>query len=217
MKGSRPLTDKEVERCLACFSGRFRARNRALFLIGINTGFRVSELLSLRLGDVIEKDGKITSEITVWKWNTKGKIESRSMFLNELSKKALAPWLQELEQRDIVHKDDFIFKSMRGARAITKERAWVILHEVFEGGELKGKLGTHCMRKTFAIKIYLYNLSRVAAGEPVDAFRLTSKALGHQDIKSTDQYLPFSKEDIEKAVMAICNLRLTNDDFRFKI
>jgi site-specific recombinase XerD len=37
------------------FSGTFAKRNRALFILGIRSGFRLSELLSLRVGDVLLK------------------------------------------------------------------------------------------------------------------------------------------------------------------
>jgi site-specific recombinase XerD len=34
------------------FRGIYAARDRALFLLGVKTGYRISELLSLRVGDV---------------------------------------------------------------------------------------------------------------------------------------------------------------------
>ena len=40
MKGCRPLTDKEVARVAEHFLGR--SRDRALFLLGVKTGFRIS-------------------------------------------------------------------------------------------------------------------------------------------------------------------------------
>ena len=50
MKGCRPLTDTEVELMQAGFGGRYATRDRALFLLGVESGFRISELLSLRMG-----------------------------------------------------------------------------------------------------------------------------------------------------------------------
>jgi integrase len=52
MNGCRPLTDAEVELVRKTFAGRYAARDRCLFILGIETGFRISELLSVRLGDV---------------------------------------------------------------------------------------------------------------------------------------------------------------------
>ena len=51
MAGCRPLTDAEVQVVEQTF---VNARDRALFVLGVYTGFRISELLSLRRGDVTD-------------------------------------------------------------------------------------------------------------------------------------------------------------------
>ena len=45
MKGCRPLDEKEIETVSQGFSGEHAARDRALFLLGVKSGFRISELL----------------------------------------------------------------------------------------------------------------------------------------------------------------------------
>ena len=52
MKGTRPLDNNEIRSVSTCFTGTFATRNRALFMLGVSTGGRISELLSLRIGDV---------------------------------------------------------------------------------------------------------------------------------------------------------------------
>jgi integrase len=52
MKGCRPLTAEEVELVQQSFGGVYAERDQALFLLGVKSGFRISELLSLRVGDV---------------------------------------------------------------------------------------------------------------------------------------------------------------------
>ena len=54
MKGARPLNN-EGRLVSACFDGTFEARNRGLFMIGVSTGGRISELLSLQIDDVYQK------------------------------------------------------------------------------------------------------------------------------------------------------------------
>ena len=204
MRGSRPLSGEEVTRVRDAFSGKLARRNMALFLLGANTGFRVSELLSLRLGDVMEEDGTIKDRLTVSRRNMKGKKSSRNVALNPHGQKGMVPWLLELGEREVVHKDDFLFFSGRDTgRAIGRSQAWRVLTRTYKACGLKGKLGTHAMRKTFANNIYNHLLSRVAAGEAIDAFRATSKALGHADIKSTDQYLSFLVADIDESINCV--------------
>ena len=50
--GCRPLTDDEIVRLLDACTGRYRARDVALITIGIYTGFRISEILSLTVAGV---------------------------------------------------------------------------------------------------------------------------------------------------------------------
>ena len=71
MRGCRPLTNTEVERVLGAFAGRSAPRDRALFVLGLKAGFRVSELLSLRLGDILEAGG-IARRVTVRRRHVKG-------------------------------------------------------------------------------------------------------------------------------------------------
>ena len=52
MKGCRALTADEVARVSKVFRGTYTGRDRALFILGIKTGFQISELLSLQVGDV---------------------------------------------------------------------------------------------------------------------------------------------------------------------
>lgn len=52
MKGTRPLDNDEIRSVSTCFTGTFEIRNRGLFMLGVSTGGRISELLSLQIGDV---------------------------------------------------------------------------------------------------------------------------------------------------------------------
>ena len=54
MKGTRSLDNNEIRLVSACFDGTFEVRNRGLFLLGVSTGGRISELLSLQIGDVYQ-------------------------------------------------------------------------------------------------------------------------------------------------------------------
>ena len=55
MKGTRPLDNAEIQKVSDCFEGVFEVRNRGLFMLGVSTGGRISELLSLTIGYVYQK------------------------------------------------------------------------------------------------------------------------------------------------------------------
>ena len=56
MKGTRPLDNDEIRRVSTCFTGTYQVRNRGLFMLGVSTGGRISELLSLQIADVWQND-----------------------------------------------------------------------------------------------------------------------------------------------------------------
>ena len=60
MKGTRPLDNDEIRLVSTCFTGIFEARNRGLFMLGVSTGGRISELLSLTIGDVWQNRAAVT-------------------------------------------------------------------------------------------------------------------------------------------------------------
>src|SRR5262245_52106406 len=158
MLGCRPLTEAEVALVAKSFSGTFAKRNKALFVVGHRTGFRISELLSLTVGDALQH-GKIVDHLTVQRRHMKGgkagKTSSRTVVLHPETRAALSLWL------------DGLTKMLKGAldpmtpvfcsrvkdpttglkRAISREQAWRILKEAFTSNELQGKLGMHVMRK----------------------------------------------------------------------
>ncbi len=133
MRGCRPLTDYEVEQVLGRFSGRDAARNRAMFVLGVKAGFRISEILGLRVGDVLHRRG-IALRIAVPRRRMKGRYEGRSVLVHPQAKRALASWLEELRQRRPLGRDSYVFPSRKGPnRPLGRIQAWRILRRV-QGG-----------------------------------------------------------------------------------
>src|ERR1700689_5363425 len=97
MIGTRPLTDDEIRRCIDSFDGhKYQLRNKALFILGLNTGFRISELLSLTIGDV-RPFKVITDYLTVERKNMKKKTQGRTVILNDMCKTYLKDYLDNFE------------------------------------------------------------------------------------------------------------------------
>jgi integrase len=188
MKGCRPLTDNEVAQVASSFGGKYAARDKALFLLGLKSGFRISELLSLQVGDVYQH-GQLVDRVTVRRANMKRKTEGRTVLLHPEAKAAIAAWLLEAE----LQPTDHLFQSRQGG-AMTRQQAWSILQEAYKTNGLTGQLGTHSMRKTFANRVY------DALGHDLVK---TQRALGHKNINSTVSYLSFAEADIDAAVLAI--------------
>jgi integrase len=187
MKGCRPLSDQEVTLASQSFSGQDATRNKALFLLGIRTGFRISELLSLQVRDVCHR-GQIADRVTVQRRYMKRKTEGRTVVLHAEAKAALAAWVLGAHLTD-----GPLFPSHKGAtRPISRVQAWRILQAAYTANGLQGQLGTHAMRKTFANRVY------EKLGHDLVK---TQRALGHKNINSTVSYLSFREEDIEDAIL----------------
>jgi integrase len=202
MKGCRPLTEAEVRVVLQSFGGQYALRDKALFLLGVKSGFRITELLSLRVGDVL-RHGQLVDRVTVARRHMKQRREGRSVVLHPEAKAALAAWLDACARPGPLAPATYVFRSRKGGnRPVGRRQALRILHEAYATNGLTGKVATHSMRKTFANHVYRHLSRRRAAGEALDPFRLTSKALGHRNLNSTDAYLSFLEADIEEAILA---------------
>lgn len=190
MKGCRPLSDVEVRRAHESFSGRYSARNVCLFVLGVLCGFRVSEMLALRVRDVVA-DSRVRLLVKVPRRSMKGKREGRTVYLPPEGRAAVLDQIRALEYPS---RDAYLFRSQKGNRPISRAQAHRVLAECFASCGISEQVATHSMRKTFADRMYSYFLALVAQGEPVDPFTETSLALGHADPASTRHYLSFRDE-----------------------
>lgn len=175
------------------FGGHYAVRDRAIFVTGRFTGERISAILRLKVGDVIQS-GRVADAITYRRSSRKGKVEGRTVKLHPEAKAALTAWINQLAKDTVLTADDYVFQSRKGKGPLGRVQFYRILKEAADANELTGKVATHSMRKTFADRVY------EALGH--DIFR-TQKALGHRNINSTIQYLSFKEADIDAAILGM--------------
>lgn len=194
MKGCRSLTDEEIQKVLATFDGQYAARDRAIFIVGLKTGLRISEILSITIGQIFQ-NGKITNHLSIPKRYMKGKVEGRNVPLHEEARTAIGLWLIELNKLIELPLDVPLFSGRKdSARAITRVQAWRLLEKAFDKAGLEGPLATHTLRKTFAQRVHKklnFNL--------VD----TQLAMAHRSIQSTIKYLSGDNEKVDAAILSI--------------
>ncbi len=180
----RPLTDLEVSRILA----ELLPRDRCLFVLGLRTGFRISELLSLRLGDVWQ-GGAVLEAVAVARKSMKGKGEGRTVPLHPLARAELASWAAVLVALG-AGPDAHLFTTRTG-KPIGRVRAWQLLTDAYKRAGVFGRIGTHGMRKSFAARMY----DRLKH----DLIK-TQKAMGHKSVTSTASYLSFAESEVNDAI-----------------
>lgn len=192
IKGCSPLTELEIAQLARFFRSRHGGRDLAFFMVGVTTGFRVSELLSLTVGDVANGEpDRLRKWVQVPRQHMKGQREGRRMPLHPQARSALAAWVAELRRRGHGTAETPLFVSRKrrpdGAlRPISTAQAGRIMQEGCRAIGHEGPGGTHSMRKTIAVKTY-----RATGGD----YRKVQQVLGHQSVSSTEHYLPPILED----------------------
>lgn len=170
-------SDQVREVLEACDKSAKGKRDAALFAVGVATGLRRQELISLEWQQVRRKKGKtFLMGVTV-----KGG-KKRNIVIQKWALKHLNAWGKESGKKGV------IFKRIRkgGAiqdAAITAVAVNQIVKALGESVEIDN-LTPHDLRRTFAALMY-------EAGHPV---RTIQTALGHSGIQATERYLKPIKE-----------------------
>lgn len=140
MNTVQPIRDKDKIESMKNELLKTGSRNYMIFVIGINTGLRISDILRLTVSDVKNKTHIIMKE---------QKTSKVKRFLINSSLR------QEIDKYIINMADeDYLFKSTRGENLpITRVQAYRILRQAAEKCQLE-EIGSHSLRKTFGFWHY---------------------------------------------------------------
>lgn len=192
MKGTRPLDNDEIRRVTLCFEGTFDVRNRGLFMLGVSTGGRISELLSLRIGDVYQNDSAV-SDLLFAKSIVKGGEVSRAVPVNADGRQAIADligWHQAKYGNTEPERPLFPSRNGQGKKRMSRRTAHDVLKVAFFKAGLNGHLATHSLRKSFAQRLY---------DRTSDIFAV-QEMLGHKNVATTQRYLGVNYASVRQAV-----------------
>ena len=192
MKGTRPLNNNEIRLVSACFEGTFEARNRGLFMIGVSTGGRISELLSLQIGDVYQNQQPV-SDLLFDKKIVKGGEVSRAVPVNADGRNAITDiigWHQDRYNNTDADRPLFPSRNGRGAKPMSRRTAHDVLKSAFIEAGLNGHLATHSLRKSFAQRLY----------ERTGDIFAVQEMLGHRNVATTQKYLGVNYASVRQAV-----------------
>lgn len=195
MKGTRPLNNAEIQKVSEAFEGTFAVRNRGLFMIGVSTGGRISELLSLMIGDVYQ-NGTAVTDLLFQRSIVKGGELSRAVPINADGRQAIDNLVAWHRYRyNTVHESRPLFPSRHksGTVSLRRQTAHDILKDAFIAAGLNGKLATHSLRKSFAQRLY----------DKTGDIYLVKELLGHRSVSTTQDYLGVNYADARVAVEAI--------------
>ncbi|ECB9830524.1 tyrosine-type recombinase/integrase [Listeria innocua] len=177
--------------------GDFGERNVLLFSIGINTAYRISDLLRLKLSDILEiyrQKVRVKSRLKMNETKTK---KNNSVILTKKLQKDIWDFVSKEHKEAMLQQDldHYLFVSRKkngGERPLSRQQGWYIISEAGKKAELE-HLGTHSMRKTFG-----YHLYKNGVG-----LELIQVLLNHSSPKITLRYIGIEQEDKDQAVSSL--------------
>jgi len=158
-------------------------RNYLLFTMGCNLALRISDLLSLKVKDVIDSKGNIKTYLFIKEKKTD---RPAKIYLNNTVKEALIYYLNKSKGID---PDSYLFKSERSNKKLDRVRAWGLIQKWTREVDLEGeRYGTHTLRKTWGYQARKQGLS----------IEQISEKLGHKSVTVTRRYIGISQEEINQ-------------------
>lgn len=159
-------------------AGESGLRNHLLFTLGINTALRVSDLLKLKVSDVMDK--RKVKEVTTIREQKTGK--TKRFHINKTCAKAIQDYVNAVKPQP----DDYLFASRQGG-AITRQQAWSILNNAAKLVGITDNIGTHTLRKTFG-----YHALR--GGYGIEKLMV---AFNHSSQAVTKRYLGITQDEVD--------------------
>lgn len=175
MQYVNPIRDIETIQAMKQVLRKQSLRDVLLFVLGINTGIGLLDMLNLTIQDVW--DGQQPKQFLYLKDAHAG--EEKAYYLNSKIQQILIEYLSKEDWSE----DDYLFKSKKDRRPITRQQAYrIINHSAREVG-ITEKIGTHTLRKTFGYHAYQRGI----------AISIIKSVLNHHSTSETLKYLGIDK------------------------
>mgnify|MGYP001766982756 CR=1 FL=1 len=188
-KGSRievePIRrEKDIKAIIQLLSGH--PRDHLLFVMGINNGIRVGDLLNITVGDVrYLKPGQV-HQITESKTKKKNVV-----VINKSVRKALDTYFSNSTNQ--IENHHYLFRSRKGENfPLSVQAVHGLVKKWTQTINLKGNYGTHTLRKTWGYQ----QRTKYGVG-----FDVIAKRFNHSDPKTTMTYLGIEDKEVHSILM----------------
>lgn len=147
-------------------------RDYCLFLIGINTGMRIHDLIHIRVDQLLNQQGEIYAYLQASSY-----LDPPIYFAE-----SLRTIIHQVIEESGLKREDFLFKSRKSSAPITRQQAYRIIHYAAVEAGIDKSIGMHTLRKTFGYHAYINGI----------AISLIKKRLQHQSTTETRHYIGIS-------------------------
>ena len=187
MKVVEPIRDYSKIQAIRANLKRRSPRDYLLFVLGITSGLRISDILKLKVEDVKNTNGTIKDCLRFVERKTR---KPRRLPFSKNTKEALQFFFNKT---GIFEYDRYLFTSSKtnGNKPLTAVRAWQMMNDwCYEVG-INHSVGTHTLRKTAGY------MMRTRGNIPIERI---SEILGHSNVKVTSRYIGITDDEVEKSL-----------------
>lgn len=204
---SEPIKSiEDINRITQYLISQKRWRDNMLFIVGINFGLRVSDLVSLRFSHIINPNFTFKDKFPILEKKTKNtrKVKkNRYLTINTAVIEAVTLYL---ENTPGVKLSDYMFRSEstggnynkdnqcdKENRPLSRSSVDRILKGIASDLGLNCKVSTHTLRKTFAYH------QMVMSGNSQRKLLILQKMFNHSSAAQTLEYIGITSEEIDEA------------------
>ncbi|MPM11449.1 Tyrosine recombinase XerD [bioreactor metagenome] len=197
---SRDDVNKIVSYCL----NNGKLRDAMLFVIGFNTGLRVSDLIRIQIQDVL-RDGQIVESFRVREIKTSKPV---TVYINQAAKEMLTLYM---EHKQDLSPESYLFENLSYCSSgtkrdnfISRQAAWKIVKGTIRAVGIEGKYGTHTLRKTPSMQIMTAeSLADHSVVKNEAGLQAVQMFLNHNSISSTFHYVGILGKQLKAEVMRL--------------
>ena len=169
---AEPIKNKKDIKAVEGYLKEHNKRDYVIWVLGLNSGLRVSDIVGLDVSDVVDK-----THITIIEKKTQ---KRKSFYINDKLKKVLKDYTKG---RNI---DEPLFLGKQGYRLNRRQVHRFIVNACYELG-IKIKASTHTMRKSFGYHHYQ------KFKDPI----ILQKTFNHSSIAITLRYIGVEQDEID--------------------
>ncbi len=169
---AEPIKSKKDIKAVEQYLKEHNERDYVLWVLGVNSGLRVSDIVGLNVSDVVDK-----THITIIEKKTQ---KRKSFYINDKLKRVLKPFIKD---RDF---DEPLFLGRQGKR-LNQRQVYRFLIATCQALGIKAKVSTHTMRRTFGYHHYQQYKDAV----------ILQKIFNHSSQRITLMYIGVEQDEID--------------------
>lgn len=169
---AEPIKSKKDIKAVEQYLKEHNERDYVLWVLGVNSGLRVSDIVGLNVSDVVDK-----THITIIEKKTQ---KRKSFYINDKLKRVLKHFIKD---RDF---DEPLFLGRQGKR-LNQRQVYRFLIATCQALGIKAKVSTHTMRRTFGYHHYQQYKDAV----------ILQKIFNHSSQRITLMYIGVEQDEID--------------------